>query len=408
MIKIIHTADIHFGMENYGKIDPKTGIHSRLLDFEKALNYCINFAIDEDVDLFLFPGDAYKTAHPTPTQQKLLMRCFLRLQQKGIPIVIVVGNHDNPLSFGKANSLEIFGDIPLAGFYVMSQPELLVLHTKSGPVQIVGIPWPTRNTISINKKHLQKSPDEVTTYISEAVAMIVQDFAQKLDPTIPAVLASHLTVSSGVFSGSEKRAVYGNDPVLMPSQLAIEPFDYVALGHLHRYQNLNRNGYPAIIYSGSIERIDFGERKEPKGFCVVHLERKKTTHEFIEVPTRPFIQVEVTIDHNNEDHTSQIINALKKYTLKDAVLKILYHVPAEHKDSVDLQVIERFCSEAHYIVGVIPLRIPTTRTKRSGANITMPLEQLLDTYFTEKPELLTKKKALIEKALSLYEQSREE
>ena len=252
MIKIVHTADIHFGMENYGKIDPKTGIHSRLLDFEKALNYCITFAIDEKIDLFLFPGDAYKTAHQTPTQQKLLMRCFLRLQQAGIPIVIIVGNHDNPLSFGKANSLEVFGDIPLAGFYVMSKPELLILETKSGPVQIAGIPWPTRNTISINKKHLHKSPDEVTTYISEAVAAIVQDFAQKLDPTIPAVLASHLTVSSGVFSGSEKRAVYGNDPVLMPSQLAVEPFDYVALGHLHRYQNLNKNGYPAIVYSGSI------------------------------------------------------------------------------------------------------------------------------------------------------------
>jgi DNA repair protein SbcD/Mre11 len=408
MIKIIHTADIHFGMENYGKIDPKTGIHSRLLDFEKALNYCITFAIDEDADLFLFPGDAYKTAHPTPTQQKLLMRCFLRLQQAGIPIVIVVGNHDNPLSFGKANSLEVFGDIPLAGFYVMSKPELLTLQTKSGPVQIVGIPWPTRNTISINKKHLSKTPDEVTTYISEAVATIVQDFAQKLDPTIPAVLASHLTVSSGVFSGSEKRAVFGNDPVLMPSQLAIEPFDYVALGHLHRYQNLNKNGYPAIVYSGSIERIDFGERKEEKGFCWIQLGRKKTTHQFIEVPTRPFIQVEVKLNPEDENHTEQIISALKKHTLKDAVLKILYHVPLGQKDFVDLQIIERFCVEAQYIIGVIPLRIPEVRTKRTGANITMPLEQLLDTYFEEKIELQPKKKTLIEKALSLYEQSQTE
>lgn len=405
MIKVIHTADIHFGMENYGRIDPKTGIHSRLLDFEKALNYCIDFAIKEDVDLFLFPGDAYKTAHPTPTQQKLLMRCFLKLQKVGIPIVIVVGNHDNPLSFGKANSLEVFGDMPLVGFHVMAQPELLILETKSGPLQIVGIPWPTRNTISINKKHLHKSSEEITMYIAEAVATIIQDYSQQLDPTIPSILASHLTVSSGVFSGSEKRAVYGNDPVLMPSQLAIEPFDYVALGHLHRYQNLNNNGYPAIVYSGSIERVDFGERKEPKGFCFIQVERKKTTHEFIEVPTRPFIQVEVKIDPHNEDHTFQIINALKKHVLKDAVLKILYHVPEGQKDLVDIQEIERFCSEAHYIVGVIPLRIPVTRTKRTGANVTMPLEQLLDTYFEEKSELQTKKKVLIQRALDLYQKS---
>ncbi len=54
MITFIHTADIHFGMENYGKLDTKTGIHSRLLDFEKALNICVDRAIAERVDFFLF------------------------------------------------------------------------------------------------------------------------------------------------------------------------------------------------------------------------------------------------------------------------------------------------------------------------------------------------------------------
>ena len=70
MIRFIHTADIHFGMENYGKIDPKTGVHTRLLDFNKALTFCIDYAIEQKVDFFLFSGDAYKTAHPSPTQQK--------------------------------------------------------------------------------------------------------------------------------------------------------------------------------------------------------------------------------------------------------------------------------------------------------------------------------------------------
>ena len=76
MIRFIHTADIHFGMENYGKIDVKTGIHTRLLDFEKALNSCIDVAIKESVDFFLFSGDAYKTHNPSQTQQKLLFKCF--------------------------------------------------------------------------------------------------------------------------------------------------------------------------------------------------------------------------------------------------------------------------------------------------------------------------------------------
>ena len=405
MIKFIHTADIHFGMENYGKIDPETGIHTRLLDFEKALNYCIDIGIKEKIDFFLFSGDAYKTANPSPTQQKLFMRCFLRLYKEGIPIVIVVGNHDNPLSFGKANSLEVFNSVPLDGFHVMSQPELLKLETKNGPIQIVGIPWPTRNTISLNKKHLLHSAEDITRYIAEAVGTLITDFAQKCDPTIPSVLASHMTVSSGIFSGSEKRAVYGNDPTLLPSQLAIEPFDYVALGHLHRYQNLNKNGYPAIVYSGSIERIDFGERKEPKGFCLVTAACKKASYKFIEVPTRPFIQVDVKLKESEENQTEQILDALNKYELHNAVVKIKYYIPDNQPDSVNIGKVERACSDAHYLVGIIPIHNIATREKRRGLKVEMDLATLLDSYFEEKPAYKSKKKLLTQKALELYNQS---
>ena len=66
MIRFIHTADIHLGVENYGKIDQKTGIHTRLLDFSHALEYCIDYAIEQKVDFFLFCGDAYKTTSPSP------------------------------------------------------------------------------------------------------------------------------------------------------------------------------------------------------------------------------------------------------------------------------------------------------------------------------------------------------
>ena len=117
-IRFFHTADIHFGVENYGRIDPQTGIHTRLTDFEKALAACIDEAIANDIDLFVFAGDAYKTAYPTPTQQKLLMKQWFRLQKACIPLVIVVGNHDHPLSFGRAHALDVFGTIGQDGFYL--------------------------------------------------------------------------------------------------------------------------------------------------------------------------------------------------------------------------------------------------------------------------------------------------
>jgi exonuclease SbcD len=402
MIRFVHTADIHFGMENYGRIDAKTGIHTRLLDFKKALDSCITYAIDGAVDLFVFAGDAYKTHHPSQTHQKLLIDCFMRLHRAKIPVVIVVGNHDHPVSFGKAHALDLFGQLPLNTFQVFAKPGIKTIDTKAGPVQIVGMPWPTRSTISLSNAHVQSSQRSMSDYIASAMATIIAGHAQELDPQLPAILVGHLTVSSGIFSGSEKQAIYGTDPILLPSQLAIAPFDYVALGHLHRYQNLNPHGHPAIVYSGSIERIDFGERKEEKGFCVVTIhDKQKTTHEFIKVPIRPFIQIELTL-HDQKPQTEQILNELAKYTLDEAIVKIIYHLPAGMHDRVNIRAIQDACARAHMLVNILPIRHVAKRERRLGAKTAVPdINQLLDTYFDQQPALKEKKADLIDKTLAL-------
>ena len=407
MIQFIHTADIHFGMENYGRVDPQTGIHSRLLDFDRALNSCIDTAIAQKVDFFLFCGDAYKTAHPSQTQQRLLIQCFFRLYDAKIPIVIIVGNHDHPLSFGKANALDLFGEFPLEGFHVISKPTTIHLQTKNGPINIVGMPWPTRNSVAL-KQH-EAASTNITEYISKAACRIIADYAAKLDPEIPAVLAGHLTVSSGVFSGSEKRAVYGTDPLFMPSQLAISPFDYVALGHLHRNQNLNKNGSIPIVYSGSIERVDFGERKEPKGFCLVSIPKKgAATYEFIETPTRPFIQIDVKLQ-SGISQTKQMLDAIAKYSITDAVVKIMYHIPENEKDTVDLKIVQQACSSAIHIVGIIPIRPITERIRRIASNqSSLSMEALLHNYFSEKKDVADKTKLLVSKAMELLEEQDEQ
>ena len=403
MIRFIHTADIHFGMENYGRVDPQTGIHTRLLDFDRAFNSCIDTAIKEQVDFFLFCGDAYKTAHPSQTQQRLLIQCFLRLYDAKIPVIIIVGNHDHPLSFGKANALDLFSEFPLDGFHVMAQPKTILLTTKNGPINIVGMPWPTRNLVAL-KQH-ESASTNITEYISKAATRIIADLACKLDPDIPAVLAGHLTVSSGVFSGSEKRAIYGTDPLFMPSQLAIPPFDYVALGHLHRNQNLNPKSNVPIVYSGSIERIDFGERKEPKGFCLVSIEKKgNASYKFIETPTRPFVQIEIKLT-NTKPQTQQLIDAINQKNINNAVVKILYHIPEDQKDLVDLKVVQHACRSAMYIVGIIPIRPIAARTRRIGTDhASLSMEELLHNYFTDKKAIAEKAELLVSKAMDLLEE----
>ena len=398
MIRFIHTADIHFGMENYGRLDPKTGLHSRLLDFQRAFNLCIDYAIEQKVDLFVFAGDAYKTATPSPTQQRLFVECLLRLFKANIPVVMVLGNHDHPMSFGKTHALDLFSQLPVEGFYVIAKPQTIVIQTKSGPVHIVGIPWPSRSTVALNHLHHE---EELSSYISRSINTIIQHHAQKLDPTVPAILVAHLTVGSALFSGSEKRAITGHDPIFLPSQLAIEPFDYVALGHLHRYQNLNEQGHPAVVYSGSLERIDFGERKEEKGFCDVVIESKQvTTHTFIKVPIRTFLQIDVALEEG-KGQTDQIIHEIKKYDLSDAIVKIVYKLPTGAQDKVDTRAIYNVCDAALHLIGIFPVHQQQTREQRLAINDDMSLETALQTYFENKKLPQAHIKKLILKTLQL-------
>jgi exonuclease SbcD len=402
MIRFVHTADVHFGVENYGRIDPKTGIHSRLLDFYNSLSFCVDRAIAEQVDFFVFAGDAYKTAHPSPTQQRLLWECFLRLFKAEIPVVLVVGNHDNPMSFGKAHALDLFGQLPLGGFHVIAKPSHFVMQTKSGPVTIVGMPWPSRSNIALQNVNMNAGAPDIIRYISNALTGIIDDFATRVDPSLPTVFVGHLTVSNGLFSGSEKRAIYGNDPVIMPSTLARKPFDYVALGHLHRFQNLNEGSEETpIIYPGSIERIDFGERHEEKGFCLVTIhDKKKTTYEFIKTPARRFIQLELTLE-SQEHQTDQILTALKQQTIDDAIIKIMYHVPAGMKDTVNRNVLQQICASAFHCASIMPIHAHEPKERRVALSVGMDFDDIVTRYCASKPELKNRAQELLQKIHAL-------
>ena len=108
MTKFLHFADAHLGVENYGRYDVGTGLHSRLNDFIQSISTTIDIAIEEKVDFALFCGDAYKNNNPSPTYQREFARQIYRLSKADIPTVLINGNHDNPLTFGRASALDIF------------------------------------------------------------------------------------------------------------------------------------------------------------------------------------------------------------------------------------------------------------------------------------------------------------
>jgi predicted MPP superfamily phosphohydrolase len=108
-VRILHFADVHLGVETYGKFNPETGLNTRLEDFTAALNAAIGQALDAQVDLAVFAGDAYKARDPNQTHQRAFAGSLKRLTDAGVPVVMLVGNHDIPNTRGKAHALEIYG-----------------------------------------------------------------------------------------------------------------------------------------------------------------------------------------------------------------------------------------------------------------------------------------------------------
>ncbi|HEX2619889.1 MAG TPA: metallophosphoesterase, partial [Phototrophicaceae bacterium] len=107
-MKLLHFADAHIDMANYGRHDPQTGLPFRVLDFLRALDTIVDAAISEQVDMVIFAGDAYKDRSPAPTFQREWGKRIIRLSQAKITRLLLVGNHDLSPAMGRAHAIQEF------------------------------------------------------------------------------------------------------------------------------------------------------------------------------------------------------------------------------------------------------------------------------------------------------------
>ncbi|MBI4551161.1 MAG: exonuclease SbcCD subunit D [Candidatus Latescibacteria bacterium] len=386
-LKILHIADIHMGMENYGRLDPATGLHTRLQDFSKCLSFAVDTGIEEKADLVLFAGDAYRTCDPTPTHQRAFAAQFRRFSDAGIPVVMIIGNHDNPVAYGKASSIDIFGTLGVTDIAIISKPEKLVIQTKQGAVQVACLPWPTKSTLLTKDEYKDLSETEIRQKIEEICTTIIQSWADDLDPSLPSFLLAHITAADARLSGTERSAVIGHDPTILTSVLANPAFDYCALGHVHRFQDLNPRGKPRVVYPGSIERVDFGEEQEEKGFCLVELDGKEVQYRFIPTPARPFITIDVTISPEDEQPTHTILREIERRDLAGAIVRVIYTVPEELQHKIDLRALRAGLDQAFLVASIVRKTETPQRIRRAAVSEELSCLDALDRYFENNPDL---------------------
>ena len=327
-LRIAHIADTHIGMENYGRINPETGLNQRLHDFLNSLDQAVDGALEEQVDLVVFAGDIYKTRDPTPTHQREFARRIQKLTAQGIQVILVAGNHDVPMSAGRATSVDIFRALEVPGVTVARNITTHRITTKAGPVQVVAFPWAVRSLVLAQPEYKNCTIAELNEAMIELTRARLKSEVENLDQTLPSIIVGHAHLF-GARIGAERLLTMGNDPMYDIQTFDLPGIDFVALGHIHKHQVLHYAS-PPVVYAGSIDRVDFGEQDEAKGWVYVEIgEKGHAEFDFRPVKARPFLTIEARVESDNA--TEDVVRAIARCdsALDDAVVRVRIDIPPE-------------------------------------------------------------------------------
>lgn len=404
-LKILHLSDTHIGSGfSHGKIDPQTRINTRLQDFIGNLSLCIDRAIAEPVDLVLFGGDAFPDATPPPYVQEAFAQQFRRLADAQIPTILLVGNHDqHAQSIKGATSLSIYETLGVPGFIVGDKITTHRLTTKNGEIQVITLPWLNHGGLLTRQETKDLSLLEVNKLLIDKLGLILESQFRQLDPEIPAVLLGHLMADRADI-GAERFLAVGKGFTVPISMLTAPAIDYVALGHVHKHQNLNPSNDPPVIYPGSIERVDFSEEKETKGYVLLNLSKGKADWEFCPLPARPFQTIKIDVSQSEEPE-KKIIAAIAKAPIEDAVVRLIYKLKPEQIPEINLNNLNQVLSAAHYHSIAAELIAPVSAPRIPEFNVGSKLDPLeaLETYINHQENLQDIATEMLETAKRLLE-----
>jgi exonuclease SbcD len=383
MITLLHFADAHIDIAGHGRHDPASGLPVRVLDFLKALDTIVDAAIAEHVDLVLFAGDAYKDRTPVPTFQREWGKRVLRLSKAGIQTMLLVGNHDLSPAAGRAHALQEFETLQIPNISVASKPSFWKPEDLGGlPVQIIALPWVSRSSLMASLELSAAEPAEIHAQIEERLHVLVQGWLDQADPTLPTILAAHSSVQGAVY-GSERSVMLGADMVLPGGLVRDARLDYVALGHIHKAQDLNKGSQPPVIYPGSIERVDFGEAGDDKYYVVAKLEKDQDTRvEWRKLNGRRYLDIRLQITSAAAFQAEALAAIPDANIIQDAILRLTLEYDRAWESMLDEPALRRRAETAFEFHLVRKPQMETRLRLPDQHNISsLPPIDLLDKYW---------------------------
>lgn len=374
-LRILHFADYHLGL-TIGPQDPETRLNGRVADFLDVFDSLIEFADENSADAVLFSGDAFHYHSPSPTLLKLFGERVARLAKRR-PVILIPGNHDLPGSADKSSAVDVFGAVHAPNVHIGLDYNNIVIDTERGKFQVSTLPYPLKSRFVTMKD----KKDDTNTLLRNRFRTVIRGLASQLDPSLPSIAMGHFTVEGCKF-GSEREMIMGVDSEVMLKDLMY--WNYVALGHIHYRQDVTDDpSMPPVVYPGSLERINFGEEKERKGFVWLELSTDALNYEFVDVDARPYRTIRVNISGSKYPN-EVILNKLAKLDVKGAILRFIIDAGESDKAIIAETIHEQArLAGAYYVQSVQVIRARKSRVDLGGElAFSMPPRKLIDAYLT--------------------------
>ncbi len=309
-MKILHTADWHIGKM----------LHKHCLNEE--LHLFINWLSDliqrESIDLLLISGDIFDQSNPSAKDREFYYHTLKNLSDLGIRIIITGGNHDSVAVLNAPKQLlELLNITVIGGAMPEIADEIIPVKNKRGEIELVVAAVPflrDKDLRKDDKTHSYKSRIESLRMGIKLHYDALADICQSSYPDATCIAMGHLYARGVSISESEREIHIGNQAAVESDAFSVH-YDYVALGHIHKPQVINKMEH--IRYSGSPIALSFSEKKDQKSLVIIELkEKSKLELNIVNIPKfRSLEKLSGTF--------AQLEEALSEYPKKEGLLPYL-------------------------------------------------------------------------------------
>ena len=313
-MRIIHTSDWHLGQYFFTK--------TRAQEHQQFLDWLLAQIREQQVDAVIVAGDIFDTGSPPSYARELYNRFVVAIRDAQCQLIILGGNHDSVATLNESKSLlACLNTTVIANVHTETPQAPIILYQKNHTpgALLCAIPY-LRPRDMINSKSGQSGADKQGA-LKEAIADYYQrqyqaalDLRKQLNVNIPIIATGHLTTIGASVSDSVREIYIGTleafNATLFP------PFDYIALGHIHRPQRVNKSGH--IRYSGSPIPLSFDESAQQKSVCLIDFEQDKLA-EMTLLPI-PEFQLLRTLSGSLQEIATQLEKLATQYNEMDTTI----------------------------------------------------------------------------------------